>query len=119
MPWLYGDLMDSVRALFTLRERLLPYLQAKAERARVAHRPLIYPVFLRQPDYDCEADCFFCGEKILACPVFDRGAKAVTVTLPSCGAHWRLRGGGEPIPGGATLTVPCLATDLPAWFEAE
>ena len=119
MPWLYGDLMDSVRALFTLRERLLPYLQAEAERARVAHRPLIYPVFLRQPDYDCEADCFFCGEKILACPVFDRGAKAVTVTLPSCGAHWRLRGGGEPIPGGATLTVPCLPTDLPVWFEAE
>ena len=30
----------------------------------------------------------------------------------------RLRGGGEPIPGGATLTVPCLPTDLPVWFEA-
>ena len=115
MPWLYPDRMDAVKALFDLREALLPYLIAEAERCRTAHEPLIYPVFLEEADYDVESDCFFCGRKILACPVFDKGARAVTVTLPR-GGGWLLRGEGEPHPGGETLTVPCLPDDAPVWF---
>ena len=116
MPWLYGDLMDSVRRLFALRERLLPYLQSEYERKRRLCEPLIWPVFLAEPGYDCESDCFFCGDRILVCPVFDRGAESVTVTLPRCEKRWQLRGEGESIPGGETVTVPCLPTDEPVWF---
>lgn len=119
MPWLYPERMDSVRAIFALREKLLPYLSEEGERCRREHRPLIYPVFLREEGYDCEADCFFCGDRILACPVFDRGAETVTVKLPCCGEGWLLRGEGEPIPGGETIKVPCLPTDLPVWFEEK
>ena len=117
MPWLYGDLMDAVRRIFDLRERLLPYLQGEYERKRKRFKPLIYPVFLAQPDYDCESDCFFCGDEILVCPVFDRGAASVTLTLPKTARAWLLRGEGEPIAPGTSLTVPCLPTDLPVWFE--
>ena len=74
---------------------------------------------LREEGYDCEADCFFCGDRILACPVFDRGAESVTVTLPRCAESWLLRGEGELIPGGETVTVPCLPADLPVWFEIK
>ena len=116
MPWLYPELMDSVRRLFELRERLLPYLRSEYERKRGLYEPLIRPVFLDEPGYDCESDCFFCGDEILACPVFDRGAEAVTVTLPQCEKLWRLRGGSEVFPGGMTVTVPCLPTDEPVWF---
>ncbi len=119
MPWLYPDKMLAVQGIFRLRERLLPYLRKEAERARTRHESLIYPVFLRQPDYDCEADAFFCGDGILACPVFDRGAESVTVTLPGCCAAWRLRGEGSLIPGGTSLSVPCMPEDLPVWFTAE
>ena len=62
-------------------------------------------------------DWFFCGEKMLVCPVFDEGADAVTVTLPK--GRWRLRGEGDAIARGETVTVPCLPDDLPVWFEAE
>ena len=117
MPWLYGDLMDTVRRIFNLRERLLPYLQSEYERKRLKYEPLIFPVFLTEPDYDCESDCFFCGDDLLVCPVFDRGAESVTVLLPQNVDGWRLRGEGEPIAPGTRLTVPCLPTDLPVWFE--
>lgn len=119
MPWLYPELMDAVGRLFALREELIGYLAAETERCRLAHEPLLRPVFLADPDYDPESDCFLCGEKLLVCPVFDPGADAVTVTLPRCGSAWRLRGGGEAFAGGETVTVPCLPGDLPVWFTRE
>ena len=118
MPWLYPARMDAVKRLFDLRETLIPYLFDDAERCRKQNLPLLQPIFLRDPAYDPESDCFLCGERILACPVFDEGANAVTVTLPRFGT-WRLRGEGEPHPGGETLTVPCGITDLPVWFVKE
>lgn len=118
MPWLYPELMPSVRRLFALRERLAPELHAAAEACRLRHEALLQPVFLRDPDYDPESDCFFCGP-MLVCPVFDEGAVSLRLRLPRCAAQWRLRGEGEPYPGGAELTLPCLPTDLPLWFTAE
>ena len=101
-----------------LRERLVPYLYAEAERCRETHDPLIRPVFLADPDHDPESDCFLCGREILVCPVFDEGADNVTVTLPKHVKSWQLRGEGLTIPGGTTVTVPCLPTDPPVWFTA-
>lgn len=115
MPWLYPDRMNEVKRLFAFRERLAPYLYAEAERCRKSHLPLIRPVFLKDPAYDPESDCFFVGDSVLACPVFDEGATEVTVTLPQ--GAWRLRGEGKRCLGGETLTVPCAMTDLPVWFE--
>ncbi len=117
MPWLYPDLLPAVRRLFDLRETLVPYLYAEAERCRKANEPLIRPVFLLDPACDPESDCFLSGERILVCPVFDEGAKNVTVTLPD--GVWRLRGEGEPHRSGETLTVPCETTDLPVWFVLD
>ncbi len=117
MPWLYPERIDTVRALFTLRERLVPYLRAEAEHCRMACEPLLRPVFLHDPDYDPESDCFLCGERILVCPVFDEGAASVSVTLPEYGEGWRLRGEGEVFKCGASLTISCPPDDLPVWFE--
>lgn len=117
MPWLYPDRMDAVRRLFDLRERLVPYLHAETERCRLAHEPLLRPVFLIDPDYDTECDWFFCGERMLVCPVFDECAQAVTVTLPK--GKWRLRGEGETLVGGEAVTVQCGMEDLPVWFEIK
>ena len=114
MPWLYPERMNEVKRLFDLRETFVPYLYAEAERCRKTHLPLIRPVFLHDPDYDPESDCFLVGDSLLACPVFDEGASQVTVTLPN--GAWSLRGEGTPHPGGETVTVPCKATDLPVWF---
>ncbi|MCR4952117.1 MAG: hypothetical protein K6A40_12425 [Solobacterium sp.] len=115
MPWLYEDLMDHVRKLFALRETLVPYLHAQMQRCVSENLPLIYPVFLKDPEYDPEADCFMCGDSILACPVFDEGKESVHVQLPSFSA-WKLRGEGETIKGGTELEVSCTPFDLPVWF---
>ena len=116
MPWLYPEKMDAVRRLFSLRERMVPYLHSEMERSRRTHDPLIYPVFLKHPDYDPESDCFFCGDRVLACPVFDEGATAVTVTLPPAEQGWQLRGAGTVFEGGSRVTIPCLPEDEPVWF---
>ena len=116
MPWLYPDCMDAVRRIFSLRERLLPYLRQEYERKRGEHLPLIYPVFLEDPDYDPESDCFFCGDRILACPVFDPGCRSVSVTLPACEGGWRLRGEGPFFPGKQLVRVVSLPEEEPVWF---
>ena len=117
MPWLYEDLMPQVKRLFELREKLVPYLYEEMKRCVKENLPLIQPVFLKQPDYDREADCFLCGNRILACPVFDPGEHSVTVLLPSVVRAWKLRGEGAEIKGGTVVTVPCTMDDLPVWFE--
>ena len=119
MPWLYPDLMPAVRRLFALRERLVPYLFEQAERCRLAHEPLIKPVFLLDDGYDAESDCFLCGEDILVCPVFDEGTVNVALTLPKYGGGWRLRGEGPLYPPGEELIVPCRPEDDPVWFIRE
>ncbi len=118
MPWLYPDRMDAVKRLFDLREKLVPVLYAEAEHSRRDNLPLLRPVFLHDPAYDPESDCFLVGERFFVCPVFDEGAKDVTAVLPR-GGDWRLRGEGKAIPGGETRTVSCRTTDLPVWFEKE
>ena len=116
MPWLYPDMMDPVRAIFDLRERLVPYLADQMRKCIQNDCPLITPVFLRDRDYDKESDCFMCGERILVCPVFDEGADGITVRLPQSASGFRLRGEGGVIPGGTEIRVPCTVTDLPVWF---
>ena len=116
MPWLYSDLLPVVRRFFALRESLVPYLYEQAERCRLVHEPLLQPVFLQDPGYDPNSDCFLCGPDILACPVFNEGATQMTVTLPDLGSGWRLRGRGSLYPAGETLTLPCLPTGDPLWF---
>ncbi|MBR4165237.1 MAG: hypothetical protein IKR43_03250, partial [Lachnospiraceae bacterium] len=117
MPWLYPELLPQVKRIFALRERFVPYLAAEMRRAVKKNEPLVYPVFLRDEAYDPDADCFFFGDRILACPVLDEGVTEVTVRLPECGADFRLRGEGAAIKGGAAVTVPCAPSDEPVWFE--
>ncbi len=116
MPWLYEDLMEEVRTLFALREKLVPYLHEQMKQRAADNLPLIWPVFLKEPGYDTEADCFMCGDSVLACPIFDAGNNSVHVQLPSF-SSWKLRGEGDNIKGGTELDVACAPCDLPVWFE--
>ena len=116
MPWLYPEKMEAVRRLFRLRERMLPYIWRAYKHGLLENMPLLRPVFLMDPDYDCESDTFFCGNALLICPVFDKGAESVNVLLPKNRALWQLRGEGEPIPAGTRVTIPCSPEDDPVWF---
>ncbi|MBR5095406.1 MAG: hypothetical protein IK095_09935, partial [Oscillospiraceae bacterium] len=106
-PWLYPERMEAVRRLFALREKFARYLYAEHERCRRTHEPLIWPVFLGWPDYDPEAGCFFCGRRVLACPVYEEGAGSVAVTLPKGPPVWATAGEGETDP-------PCHGEEGPS-----
>ncbi len=82
MPWLYPSSKDKVKKLFAFRQKLLPYLYSEAINAVDSYHPLIYPLFLKYPDYDEESDMFFCGNSIIAAPIFLEGAKEKECLLP-------------------------------------
>ena len=119
MPWLYPDLMDTVKAIFDLRETLLPYMTEQMHQCIENDMPLITPVFLRDEDYDRESDCFMCGDRILVCPVFDEGINRISIRLPKSSRGFRLRGEGSLIKGETELEVTCTIRDLPVWFVEE
>ncbi len=119
MPWLYPDRMETVKKIFDLREKLLPYLTEQMKRCIENDLPLLTPVFLRDEDYDRESDCFFLGEEILVCPVFDEGVREITVSLPKSETGFRLRGEGPLIKGETEVSVTCSVDDLPVWFTEE
>lgn len=119
MPWLYPDLMESVKAIFDLRERLLPYLKEQMDRCIENNYPLIMPLFLKDEDYDREADYFMCGEKILVCPIFDEGVNELNIHLPASSKGFRLRSEGELLEGKSDIKVSCGINELPIWFIEE
>ena len=113
MPWLYPELIPVVKKLFDLRQSLIPYLYNEVYRSVKTHRPIIYPVFLKYPEYDRESDCFFFGDSILACPVFDEGKSEVTVSLPDTDTGWYLN---DELYTAGIVTKPAPLDDLPVWF---
>ncbi len=119
MPWLYPDMMEPVKAVFDLRERLIPYIREQLDRCVDDNMPLITPVFLRDRDYDKESDCFMFGDRILVCPVFDEGVSEITVHLPESRCGFRLRGEGSLIEGNTDVKVICTINDLPVWFTED
>ncbi len=119
MPWLYPDMMDTVKPIFELREKLVPYLARQLDRCVDNDEPLITPVFLRDEKYDKNADWFMCGDKILACPVFDEGVIEITIQLPHSNTGFRLRGEGQLLRGETAVTVSCDINELPVWFTEE
>lgn len=119
MPWLYPDLMPVVKKLFDLRESLVPYLYQEAKRSCQCHEPIIYPVFLKYPEYDVESDLFFFGDHILVAPVFDQGATSVTLTLPDNHHGWIHVPTGTHYAAGSTVTIPCQLSDPPVYFQEE
>ena len=119
MPWLYEDMMDSVKKIFALREKLIPYLKEEMDKCIKNNYPLITPIFLKDKNYDKESDYFMCGEKILVCPIFDEGINEIEIKLPETDKLYRLRGEGETIKSGTSIKITCTINDLPIWFIEE
>lgn len=112
MPWLFEDKIPTVRKLFDLRERLIPYLYNQIYRSYRDYTPIIYPIFLKYADYDVESDAFFFGDDIIACPIFDKGATSVTVDLPEHEDGWYFNSDNY----NGKVTLLCATDDLPVYF---
>lgn len=124
MPWSYKEEMDTVKKLFKLREKLTPYLYNEAWRSTLDYNPIIYPLFLKYPDYDVESDAFFFGNSIVSVPVFDEGVDTVEVDLPANNGGW-YRGSllcdvdeikANPAVLSGKVTASVSVHDEPAYF---
>ncbi len=124
MPWLYEDEIPQVKRLFALREHLIPYLYNQIWRSAEDHRPVIYPLFLRYPEYSSEYGTFFFGDDMLVSPVFREGSESVDLTLPENNGNWYRE---DPAAvGGSAEAGSCMACgdqhltcgihDLPVYF---
>ena len=112
MPWLYEDEIPTVQRLFHLREKLTDYIYNEVYRSTRDGNPVIYPLFLKYPEADPESDVFFCGDGMLACPVFDQGKEKVEVDLPENNGNWYQ---GENMVSGH-IAETCTIHDNPVFF---
>ncbi|GAA1851544.1 TIM-barrel domain-containing protein [Microbacterium koreense] len=103
-----GDatLVDDIRDLVKLRERLVPYIAASAREAVETSRPLMRPLYFDHPedvrvwDYPTQ---WYLGDDLLVAPVLDPGLVSVDVYLPA--GEWVDAASGEPRSGSRTHTV--------------
>jgi alpha-glucosidase len=119
-PWSYPEAMETVRALFRLREALRPEIAQALADYRETYRPAIRPVFHDFPD-DPEAwddsDDFLLGRDILVAPVTEPGVERRRVRLPR-GSAWACGHTGAAYAGGQTIEVDA-PLDRPPFFRRK
>lgn len=115
MPWSYPESMDSVRALFAERKRLLPYIYNCAYEAVENEEPINAPVFMYYDDEQLYSypDTMMLGRNILAAFCFDEGKDIAKAYLPK-GNNWYL--GDEIYNGGREVSVKISPTDVMPYF---
>jgi len=120
-PWMHPKILDDVRALMRLRQRLVPYLSALLQRYRDAYEPVMRPLFHDFPDDPeawVETDDFLLGDAVLVAPVTAPGVTTRRVRLPA-GAQWRDAWTGEVFPGAAALDRPAPYAQPPYFIRLD
>lgn len=104
MPFSYPDILESVRALFSQRKRLKPYLYCCAYNGVEKEIPLNAPPLLYYSDAELKADgnSMLVGRDILTAFVFDEGEENAEIFLPR-EDNWYL--GDRLYNGGQWLSV--------------
>ncbi|MDB5482803.1 MAG: malZ [Caulobacteraceae bacterium] len=120
-PWMHPGVLDDVRALMRLRQRLAPYLSTLLQRYRDSYEPVMRPLFHDFPDDPeawSETDDFLLGDAVLVAPVTAPGVTARRVRLPA-GAHWRDAWTGEMFVGGETVDRPAPYARPPFFIRVD
>lgn len=112
MPWSYEDVIDSVKALFNQREKLLPYLYSSAYNCAENDIPINAPLCLYY-DAPTEVDAMMFGTDILIPFIFDEGKIQTEIKLPKEN-DWYLD--DMLINGGETVTLKIRAEDEMPYF---
>ncbi|MFL2000074.1 TIM-barrel domain-containing protein [Microbacterium sp. A1-JK] len=126
-PWNIAErfddpaVIDEVRALVELRERLVPYLAASAERAVAASVPLMRPLYFDHPLDERVWDKpvqWMLGDALLVAPVLEPGAVSWPVYLPA--GEWIEARSGERFDGGRVVDVKVAErASVPVFVASE
>lgn len=118
MPWSYPDIMNSVKALFEQRKKLIPYLYNCAYNSVEKEEPINAPLLLYYDDKELyeQNDCLLLGRDILVPFIFDEGKLQTEVYLPRADDWYfngRLYKGGQMV----EVTIP-LEGEMPFFIRA-
>jgi len=119
-PWSFPEAMDTVRALFRLREALRPEIAQALADYRELYRPAVRPLFYDFPDDPAawdDTDDFLLGRDILVAPVTEPGATRRRVRLPD-GKSWVCGHSGVVYPGGQVFEIEA-PLDRPPFFRRQ
>lgn len=124
-PWNIAELsddasvIDEVREIVALRERLLPYIAEQARAAVDTSRPLMRPLFFDHADDPAvwiAPPEWTLGDDVLVAPVLAPG-DAWDVYVPR--GDWRDAWTGEPVEGGQTITTHTPRHRVPVYVRAS
>jgi len=124
-PWNIAELsddasvIDEVREIVALRERLLPYIAEQARAAVNTSRPLMRPLFFDHPNDPAVWAAppeWTLGDDVLVAPVLAPG-DAWDVYVPR--GDWRDAWTGERVGGGQTITTHTPRHRVPVYVRAS
>ncbi len=119
-PWCFGERAEYIaRQWFKLRYRLIPYLKAAGDRARITSLPVMQAMALAFPQDRIAQGFehqFMCGESLLIIPVIQEDQK-VTFWLPAQ-ESWIDIWTGQAYAGGQMLTWHVMEDNLPVFLCA-
>jgi len=124
-PWNIAELsddpsvIDEVREIVALRERLLPYIAEQARAAVETSRPLMRPLFFDHaddPEVWAAPPEWTLGDDVLVAPVLAPGDEW-DVYIPH--GDWRDAWTGEPVEGGQTVTTHTPRHRVPVYVRAS
>jgi alpha-glucosidase (family GH31 glycosyl hydrolase) len=124
-PWNVGEtsgddrVVPLFRRLVQLREALVPYLSAEADKAIRTSRPLMRGLFFdsedeRQWRFPYQ---FLLGDDLLVAPVVEPGVEEQEVFLPD--GAWIHAWDGTRCPGGSILKVDAPVGQIPVFATAR
>jgi alpha-D-xyloside xylohydrolase len=118
--WSYGEqAYEILREHLLLRQRLRPYLRTLSQDAHRTGAPPMRPLFFDFPEderaWDVD-DQFLLGPDVLVAPVYEAGARARQVYLPS-GTRWLDPVTGRAHEGGTTLDARAPLERIPLYLR--
>lgn len=114
-PWMYPEVMDSIRSAFQLRNALLPYLYSLGAYSHHTGEPILRPMvyeFQSDPKVRLEDIDFMLGEGILAACVVEKGAQHRNIYLPKDEVFYELCT-RQRYSGGQKITVNAPLDNTP------
>jgi len=120
-PWTFGEpYLSIIRHYLKLRQRLLPYLYTLAWEAHQLGYPLVRPVFWHETDNPALwgiDDAFLLGDRVLVCPVLERGSTVRSVQLPR-GAWYSFWDDKRWTGGDGAIELPVSLEQIPLLIRA-
>lgn len=111
------SVIEEVREIVALRERLIPYLSESARRAVDESKPLMRPLFFEYPDDPgawTAAPQWLLGDDILVAPVL-RPGEEWDLYLPA--GKWRDAWTGDQIIGGRLISTRTPRSRVPVYVK--